>query len=227
MGIIKYYNFDFCEVFIFDEFIINQVKESVVIEPEHNDLLNEIVQQHFSGKNMAYISNRVKSYSVNPLIYPEAEKIPNMIAIAIIPKTALMRRNAEYEQQFYKKPYEIYGSLSEAIAWVHSIISDLKKSPDHVKSKPQDHWHVVVFKEFPSVTINKTRKNQVIPSSINAGFMISKPVGGHRDLNEVNGVLGIAIHCSAYSVIMNGPFADGKFEVGKKQRASSSEKREQ
>ncbi|HUH29307.1 hypothetical protein [Gelidibacter sp.] len=128
MGIITYYNFEDSEVFIFDDFIINQVKEAVVIEPHHNDIFNEVVQKHFSGKNMVYISNRVKSYSVNPLIYPEAEKIPNLIAIAIIPKTALMRRNAEYEQEFFDKPYEIFDSLSEAIVWVHSIMPNSKTS---------------------------------------------------------------------------------------------------
>lgn len=126
MGIIKYYNLDDSEVFIFDRFIINQIKESVVIEPHHNDLFNDIVQEYFSGKSMIYISNRVKSYSVNPLIYPEAEKIPNLIAIAIIPKTALMKRNAEYEQQFFDKPYEIFDNLSDAIVWVDKIIPKKK-----------------------------------------------------------------------------------------------------
>lgn len=124
MGIIKYINLEDCEVFIFDEFIINQVKEGVVIEPKHNDILNDIVQEFFSGKNMVYVSNRAKSYSVNPLIYPEAEKIPNLIAIAMIPKTTTMRKNAEYEKKFYEKPYEIFDGLKEAIKWVDRIISE-------------------------------------------------------------------------------------------------------
>ncbi|MBA6151165.1 hypothetical protein [Gelidibacter maritimus] len=130
MGIIKYYNFEDSEVFIFDGFIINQVKEAVVIEPHHNDILNKIVQEHFSGKNMVYISNRVKSYSVNPLIYPEAEKIPNLIAIAIIPKTGLMRRNAEYEQEFFNKPYEIFDNLTNAIVWVQNIMTNMENKSE-------------------------------------------------------------------------------------------------
>lgn len=122
MGIIKYYNFEESEVFIFNEFIINQIKEGVVIQPEHNDVLNDIVHKHFTGKDMIYISNRVKSYSVNPLIYHETEKIPNLLAIALIPKTALMRKNAEYEREFFDKPYEIFENLSKAIEWAHKII---------------------------------------------------------------------------------------------------------
>lgn len=125
MGIIKYYNIEESEIFIFDEFIINQIKEGVLIEPKHNVILNDIIQKHFSGKTMAYISNRVKSYSVNPLIYNETVKIPNLVAIALIPKTTAMRSNAEYEREFYDKPYEIFDNLSQAIAWVHKIIANI------------------------------------------------------------------------------------------------------
>ncbi|MEO5789459.1 MAG: hypothetical protein ACOH2D_11230 [Gelidibacter sp.] len=128
MGIIKYYNFKDFELFVFDDFIINQVKEGVVIQSEHNYIINDTVQKHFSGKNMVYISNRVKSYSVNPLIYPETEKIPNLVAIALIPKTKIMRRSAEYERKFFDKPYEIFDNLSQAIEWSHKFLIKLKDS---------------------------------------------------------------------------------------------------
>tara|TARA_R110002049_G_scaffold309212_1_gene518703 strand:+ start:29639 stop:30046 length:408 start_codon:yes stop_codon:yes gene_type:complete len=128
MGIIKYLNLKDAELFFFDEFIINQVKEGVVIEPHHNDILNEHIKAHFSGKNMVYVSNRVKSYSVNPFIYTEVEKIPNLVAIAMIPLTESMRKSAEYEREFYDKPYEIFDSLSKAIAWVHKILNKAEDS---------------------------------------------------------------------------------------------------
>src|SRR5690606_3827424 len=127
MGIIRYYNFEESELFIFDEFLINQIKEGIVIQPHHNDILNDCVKKHFSGKNLLYISNRVKSYAVNPLTYNETEKIPNLLGIAIIPKTAVMRKNAEYEKEFYDKPYEIFDNLSTAVLWAHTIISQHKK----------------------------------------------------------------------------------------------------
>lgn len=126
MGIIEYYNFDDFELFVFDEFIINQIKEGVAIQPEHNAIINDTVQRHFSGKNMIYISNRVKSYSVNPFIYPELEKIPNLVAIALIPKTKLMMKSAEFERKFFDKPYEIFDNLSNAIEWAHKLLIQLK-----------------------------------------------------------------------------------------------------
>ncbi|WP_430467925.1 hypothetical protein [Winogradskyella ouciana] len=122
MGIIKYLSTEDTECFIFDDFLINQIKEGVVVEPKHNEDLNKIIKEYFSGKDMVYVSNRVKSYSVNPLIYAETEAIPNLVAIAMIPKTDVMRKNAEYERNFYDKPYEIFDTLTEAITWVQSIL---------------------------------------------------------------------------------------------------------
>lgn len=139
MGIIKYYNHEDFEIFVFDEFVINQIKEGVVIEPKHNDIINDTVKKHFSGKNMVYISNRVKSYSVNPLIYVESGKIPNLVAIALIPKTSLMRRNAEYERQFFDKPYEIFDDLSNAIEWSHKLLKNIKNAPDPKNRASEEH----------------------------------------------------------------------------------------
>ena len=130
MGIIKYYNYEDFELFVFDEFIINQAKEGVILQPEHINIIDSLIKKHFRGQNMVYILNRVKSYSVNPLIYQETEKIPNLIAIALVPKTKLMRRNAEYEREFFNKPYEIFNTISAAIEWTHILLSQIKKPLD-------------------------------------------------------------------------------------------------
>ena len=75
---------------------------------------------------MVYISNRVKFYAVNPLIYPETEKIPNLVAIALIPKRKLMRRSAEIKREFFDKPDEMFDNLSNAVAWAHTLLAKLK-----------------------------------------------------------------------------------------------------
>ncbi|WP_417867619.1 hypothetical protein [Xanthomarina gelatinilytica] len=124
MGMLHYYNFPETEMFVFDEFLICQIREGAEIHPEYNEKLNKVIQKHFTGKNMVYISNRVNSYSVNPLTYVETERIPNLIAIAMIPETELMKKNAEFERDFFDKPYEIFDSLSKAIQWAHTIVKD-------------------------------------------------------------------------------------------------------
>jgi hypothetical protein len=82
---------------------------------------------------MVYISNRVNSYTVNPLIYNETEKIPNLIAIAMIPETDTMRKNAEYERTFFDKPYEIFETLGEAIFWAHQLVAEYRSQ---ISSQP-------------------------------------------------------------------------------------------
>ncbi|MGC1632854.1 MAG: hypothetical protein WA749_12155 [Gelidibacter sp.] len=124
MGIINYHNLEDSELFIFDQYIINQVKEGVVIDAKFNDTLNAYIQKYFSGKKMVYISNRAKSYSVNPLVISEIGKIPNLIAVAMIPDNEVMRKSAEFEKEFYNKPYKIFDCLSDAIFWVHKIIRE-------------------------------------------------------------------------------------------------------
>lgn len=127
MGIINYYNISHAEVFVFDDFLIKQVKEGVKIDLEETEELKLILEEHFKNKKMAYISNRVTSYSVNPLVYKEVEKMSNLVAIAIIPKDETMRQSAEFERQFFNKPFEIFENLSDAIQWVQKIILNENK----------------------------------------------------------------------------------------------------
>lgn len=126
MSFFQHYNLPFSEVFVFDEFLIAQINEGELITPEHNETLNEVIQKHFLGKDLVYISNRVNSYAVDPLAYVEAQKIPNLVAMAIIPRCETMRKSAEYEKDFYDKPYGIFNTLSEAIIWTHKILHEHK-----------------------------------------------------------------------------------------------------
>ncbi|WP_191858188.1 hypothetical protein [Hanstruepera ponticola] len=124
MGMIHYYNMEDGELFVFDEFLICQIAEGVNVTPEHSEILNQVIKKHFQGKDLVYISNRVNSYSVDPLTYVETERIPSLVAIAMVPDDDIMKKNAEYERNFYDKPYEIFNNLSEAIEWSHRMIND-------------------------------------------------------------------------------------------------------
>ena len=132
MGIIKHYSLEVTDIFIFDYFLINQIREGTNVDFPHDEQLNEIIENHFENKQMVYISNRVFSYSVNPLIYPKIENITKMIGIALVPESDLMKKNAKYERNFYDKPFEIFGSLLEAINWTEKILSaKTKESKPH------------------------------------------------------------------------------------------------
>ncbi|HBL79054.1 MAG: hypothetical protein CL527_01115 [Aequorivita sp.] len=118
MGMFHYYKFPESEVFIFDNFIVNQFEEGVTVTPEHNDKLRKVLDEHFANKKVVYISNRYFNYAVDPLTYLETSKIHKLIAIAIVAKTDLAKSNARLESMFYKKKFEVFDTLSEAMAWV-------------------------------------------------------------------------------------------------------------
>lgn len=123
-----YYDIGHAEVFVFDDFLIKQIKEGISIDLKETKQLKAILKKHFSKKNIVYISNRVTSYSVNPLVYKEVEKISNLVAIAIIPNNEKMLQSAIYEKEFYNKPFEIFNNLNDAIIWVSKILEKENRS---------------------------------------------------------------------------------------------------
>lgn len=122
MSMFHYYNFPHCEAFIFDNFLITQIREGITITPEHNQELRQIIDLHFSNKNVVYISNRYFSYAVDPLTYLETSKIHNLLAIAIVTDSDISKSNALLESMFYKKKFAIFPTLSEAMGWVNGVI---------------------------------------------------------------------------------------------------------
>ena len=122
MGMFHYYDLGISEVFVFDEFLVNQIREGVVITPAHNIAMQTVIDQHFTNKSVVYISNRYFSYTVNPLTYIETSKIHNLIGIAIVSDQPDKQSTANYESSFYKKPFEIFNTLSEAMEWVHKVV---------------------------------------------------------------------------------------------------------
>ncbi|MEH6763240.1 MAG: hypothetical protein V7655_01975 [Aequorivita antarctica] len=124
MSMFHYYDFKDSEVFIFDNFLVNQIKEGVTVTPDHNEKLREVLDKHFSNKNVVYISNRYFNYAVDPLTYLETSKIHNLVAMAIVAKTELAKSNANLESMFYKKNFEIFETLSEAMVWVQKQLAE-------------------------------------------------------------------------------------------------------
>jgi hypothetical protein len=127
MSMFHYYNFAHCEAFVFDYFLIIQIKEGVTIKPEHNLELREIIDLHFSNKNVVYISNRFFSYAVDPLTYIGTSKIINLLAIAIVAESDIAKSNAVLESMFYEKKFAIFPTLSEAMGWVNKVLLEEEK----------------------------------------------------------------------------------------------------
>lgn len=114
--------FDFCDMTIYDNYIVVVMKEGVNITPKHNDVLVQVTESYFSDKFFVYITHRVNSYSVDPKIYYETVKIENLKGFAVVSNNYQAKINAQIEQMFFTKPFEIFSNLDEAFNWADEIM---------------------------------------------------------------------------------------------------------
>jgi hypothetical protein len=71
-----------------------------------------------------YISNRIHSYSIDPLGYYEAiKKFPNIKGYAIVSQNKQRRTLAVLEKLFIKKPIRVFDNLEEAIEWTKQLMA--------------------------------------------------------------------------------------------------------
>lgn len=113
---------DFCEISIYENYVVAIVNHGVNIALKHNKVLVEITENHFKNKPFVYITHRIHSYSVDPKIYFEISKIENLKGIAVVSKDYKAKVNAQIEKRFFSKPFEIFANLSDAFSWTDKII---------------------------------------------------------------------------------------------------------
>ena len=82
-------DFFFGEIFVHDNYIIAVMKEGITVTPDLNDVLFDIVTTYFHSKPFVYITNRINSYSVNPIIYKSVSLIETLKAFAVVSKTLI------------------------------------------------------------------------------------------------------------------------------------------
>lgn len=116
---------NFGKVYIHDNILIAKLNEGVLFDVESNKKLLEIGAEIFKEKNYAYISHRVNSYAVDPMVYMESANATNLKAIAVVSENEMTRKNAEgVEKKFYKDNncFGVFQTLEEAVTWIKTII---------------------------------------------------------------------------------------------------------
>lgn len=119
-------NFEFGEIRIFKKFVIVVMKEGITVQPEHNESLVNISEKYFKNNLFGYITYRINSYSVNPLIYLKTSEIENLVAFAVVCSDGLKASNIEVEKIFLKKPLKKFDNLNDAKDWVTEVIKKSK-----------------------------------------------------------------------------------------------------
>lgn len=116
--------YDFCEVEVFNNYIIVVMFEGVNLTPDKNDILLNIATKYFKKSNFGYITHRIHSYSVDPSIYLETSKIENLISFAIVSSKQINISNTQIEKLFFKKPFKHFKELKNAVNWTEKNVSE-------------------------------------------------------------------------------------------------------
>ena len=117
--------YDFGTLTVGDHFIVGEMKEGADIQYDVVSRIIDIANGRFNGERWAYISNRVSSYSLQPLVHEELSKVEkNMIAFAVVTDKESHIKNAELEKCFSGGQYEFecFANIENAIAWVTKLL---------------------------------------------------------------------------------------------------------
>ncbi len=108
---------------IYDSYVKAIMFEGITVKPEHNTVLQNIAEKYYFNKKFGYITHRLNSYSVDPRVYVETSKIPNLVAFAVVSQDPVNLSNTEVEKLFLKKPFRAFKKMEAAIAWINEITS--------------------------------------------------------------------------------------------------------
>ncbi|QED37058.1 hypothetical protein FK178_04735 [Antarcticibacterium arcticum] len=113
---------DFGKVWFKDNILIAELNEGILLDVESNRKLLAIGKKNFGDDPYGYISYRINSYAVNPMVYLDSASISNLKAIAVVSTSDMCRNNAVLERQFYKdsNSFEVFETLEEAVSWIKS-----------------------------------------------------------------------------------------------------------
>lgn len=114
--------FNFGVFYYFDGLVISEMKEGVVLEWEMAELAVEAAQEVF-GENqpIVYISNRINSYSVDPLNWVKFYKNRHQLAhYAVVGRTQGSFASIVLERMFFKNSIVQFQNLDDALLWALS-----------------------------------------------------------------------------------------------------------
>lgn len=98
------------------------MNEGVHVIPEFNEELIKLANSYFADKEFVYITHRKHSYSVDPRIYTETSKIPNLAGFAVVSDKEIPMSTAQVEKIFLNKPMQVFDTVEQAVKWVEIVI---------------------------------------------------------------------------------------------------------
>ncbi len=120
------HNLSFCQLELHDNYAVAVMNEGIVVDKENNAILVDIAKKHFQNTPFVYITNRINSYSVDPIIYINTAKVKSLKGFAIVSKDPIQKAHAKYEKTFFSKEFKQFDTLKAALKWKDDILEKYK-----------------------------------------------------------------------------------------------------
>lgn len=119
----KIINCDFGEFLIYGNYVMGIINEGVVFDKKKYEILLEIFRGHFKDRPFGYISNRIHSYTIDPMMYKNVSNLDDLFAIAVVSNNSIsVERSYKIEQFFYKGHFMHYDNLNDAHKWLSPLL---------------------------------------------------------------------------------------------------------
>lgn len=124
----KIIRFDFGEFMIYENYIIGIINEGVVFSKKKYEVLMGICSEHYENHPFGYISNRVYSYTIDPIIYMSMSTYDNFIAIAVVSNNnRMVEQVCKIEELFFDKHFAYFDNLNAAQEWISMLVISKKE----------------------------------------------------------------------------------------------------
>lgn len=124
--LIATYNLSFCDIEIYEDFVINTMKEGITAVPNYHSLLKIAVNQFFANKPFVYISNRINSYAIDPEILTKMCGIENLVGFGVVSDAPQQKMQVQLEEMFFKKEIHLFSKMNDALIWKSKVIETHK-----------------------------------------------------------------------------------------------------
>ncbi len=103
-----------------DRYLVSEFNEGVDVGDAIIDRLIAVATDCYHGRSFGYISNRIHSYSVNPL---ETKRFLATLPVAAVALVTPVTSVVKLEMGFYRCPTQAFTQLEDAIGWVMRVVT--------------------------------------------------------------------------------------------------------
>lgn len=118
---IKSYTLDFCTLEIHDDYVLAVMNEGITVDKQNNAVLIEIAESHFDTP-FVYITHRIHSYSVDPIVYIRTAQIEHLKGFAVVSKDPVQKTQTTYEKTFFDKEFKHFETMEDALKWKNKLL---------------------------------------------------------------------------------------------------------